>query len=77
MGNNVEGFRIGDRVCGGAMNGAYAEYIAAIPQQLFVLPPHISFEQAVSFHSTYATSYCALKFRAQLKPGRTSSGGSS
>ena len=60
---------VGDRVCGGVMNGAYAEYISCIPQGLFRLPDSISFEHAASFHSTYATSYGALKIRAQLKPG--------
>ena len=62
-------YKVGDRVCGGVMNGAYAEYIACIPQGLFRLPDSISFEHAASFHSTYATSYGALKIRAQLKPG--------
>ena len=69
VGASVTDFKVGDRVCGGVMNGAYAEYIVALPQSLFKLPDNVSFEHAASFHSTYATSYAALKIRAQLKPG--------
>jgi NADPH:quinone reductase len=69
VGANVTEYKVGDRVCGGAMSGAYAEYIACIPQSLFHLPDNVSFEQGAAFHSTYATSYGALKVRAALKQG--------
>lgn len=56
----------------GAANGSYAEQVTAEYYQLQVIPDGISFEEASGLFVTWPTSYAALKFRANVKPGECS-----
>ena len=67
--SDVDDFNIGDRVFGGGFTGAYAEYISAPSVNIVRMPDRLSFEEACGIHTTYPTSYAALKVRANLQPG--------
>lgn len=71
LGEGVDDYKIGDRVYGGGFTGAYAEYIATPTVNIFHIPARLTFEQACGIHTTYPTSYAALKIRANLQPGET------
>ena len=71
VGQHVTEYKVGDRVFGGGLTGAYAEQILVSPVQLFPIPQGMSFEEAPGIYGTYTTSYAALKVRAQLKAGET------
>ena len=46
LGSNVSGFEVGQRVyCAGTLTGANAELALATPNQVFLLPDTLSFEQ--------------------------------
>ncbi|KAI9505874.1 hypothetical protein GGI25_001278 [Coemansia spiralis] len=62
-------FKVGDRVFGSNVTGAYAEYIAVPSIQCFHIPSTLGFEQAAGMYITYPTSYAALVLRAQIKHG--------
>lgn len=49
--------------------GAYAERAAVSARAAFVIPACMSFEEAAAFPVVYPTSYAALVYRAQLRPG--------
>ena len=71
VGDQVEGFSPGDRVCGYLTSGCAREFIALPQQQLTMVPDRVSDEHAACILVTYGTSYHALKDRAQLRPGET------
>lgn len=63
--------RVGQRVAGAPLTGAWAEYAAASAQMLFPIPDGMDFAAATSLTVNYQTSYFALMERGQLKPGET------
>ncbi|HEX3673050.1 MAG TPA: NADPH:quinone oxidoreductase family protein [Rhizomicrobium sp.] len=69
IGEGVEGFRPGDRVCVSTGNGGFAEEAVADARRCILVPENVGFDIASSFIVTYGTSYHALKDRADLKPG--------
>ncbi|MGH8872068.1 MAG: NADPH:quinone oxidoreductase family protein [Acidimicrobiia bacterium] len=69
--DGVDGFEIGDRVCGFVGFGAMAEKAVAYPGAISRLPEHISFEAGASIPVGYGTSYHALVDRAGLQAGET------
>ena len=71
VGKEVTEYKVGDRVFGGGLTGAYAEKIAVNVNQIFPIPKGMSFEEAPGIFGTYTTSYAALKIRAELKAGET------
>lgn len=73
VGEEVEGLSIGTPVFAflGMMMGGFAEEARADAQMVTPIPPGIDFSTAAAFQMTYATSYHALKDRAQLCPGET------
>ena len=69
VGAGVTRFEPGDRVCGTSGYGAFVEEIAIDADKLFSLPAAVPFDVGGAFLLTYATSYHALRDRAQLAAG--------
>ncbi|MEO0548517.1 MAG: NADPH:quinone oxidoreductase family protein [Pseudomonadota bacterium] len=71
LGEGVEGFAVGDAVCGGARFGGFAEYALASADGLQRKPDNLSFEAAASYSAAYLTAYVALVRRGHLKARET------
>ena len=71
VGAGVDGFAIGDAVCGGARFGGFAEYARVGVEGLQHKPDNLSFEQAASYSAAYLTAYVALVRRGRLQAGET------
>jgi NADPH2:quinone reductase len=71
LGENVEGFSIGDRVIGSNPFGGMAEKLVVSSQRCTKIPDAMPFTEAAAFLMTYGTSFHALKDRAAIQPGET------
>ncbi|MEO0547167.1 MAG: NADPH:quinone oxidoreductase family protein [Pseudomonadota bacterium] len=71
VGDKVEGFKPGDRVCGYVQGGTAREYVAAPAVVLSHIPDGVSDEDAACIMVTYGTSYHGIKDRGELKAGET------
>ena len=71
VGEGVQGFAPGDRVIALIGWGGFAEEVAVDTARLAPLPSGVEYTVGASFGLTYATSYHALKDRAQLRAGET------
>jgi len=69
VGEDVEGFVVGQRVAAYCGFGALADY-AAIPASVCVpIPDAMTAEHAAAFLITYGTSHVALDYKARMQPG--------
>ncbi|MEL6750510.1 MAG: NADPH:quinone oxidoreductase family protein [Pseudomonadota bacterium] len=71
LGEGVDGFAVGDRVCGYVQSGTAREYVSAPAMVLSKIPEGVSDEAAACIMITYGTSYHAIKDRGELKAGET------
>ncbi|MDA8019173.1 MAG: NADPH:quinone oxidoreductase family protein [Thermoanaerobaculia bacterium] len=71
VGEGVERLRIGDRVVGTAISGAFAEKMVVPESAATPIPDGMDTDRAAGITITYATSYYALRDRAKLQPGET------
>jgi NADPH:quinone reductase len=71
LGNQVQGFQIGQKVLALCGWGGFAEKVAVEADRVFSLPPGLSAEIAATTLYTYGTTYHALKDRANLQAGET------
>lgn len=71
VGADVEGFSVGDAVCGGARFGGFAEYALLQADGLQHKPDRLSFEEAASYSAAYLTAYVSLVRRGRLQAGET------
>ena len=71
LGDQVQGFQVGQPVLALCGWGGFAEKVAVDADRVFPLPPGLSAEVAATTLYTYGTSYHALKDRANLQPGET------
>ena len=71
LGEGVDGFQLGDAVCGGARFGGFAEYAVTPAEGLQRKPENMSFDEAASYSAAYLTAYVSLVRRGQLQPGDT------
>ncbi|HVO99506.1 MAG TPA: NADPH:quinone oxidoreductase family protein [Bryobacteraceae bacterium] len=69
VGCGVQSVRVGDRVIGLPLGGAFAEYSYAKESSVFAMPETMSFEEAAAMPIVYQTSYFALTHRSQLRAG--------
>ncbi len=70
VGNQVSGYRVGDRVM--TMSGAaIADQTRAKADQVFSIPDALSASQATALLVNYTTTWFALHERATLQPGET------
>jgi NADPH2:quinone reductase len=70
-GAGVDAVRVGDEVAFLSVSGAFAEMVQLPAFRVLPKAPELSFAEAAGFTLTYATSYYALRQRAQLLPGET------
>lgn len=71
LGDSVEGFEIGDEVCGGARFGGFADFAIASANGLQKKPDNLSFDEAASYSAAYLTAYVSLVRRGRLQAGET------
>ena len=71
FGQDVQGFKPGDRVTAILNHGGYAQHAVADDIQTYVIPDAMSFDHAAAFPTTYGTTYRALVDRGRLAPGET------
>ena len=69
VGANVQGWQVGDRCIGGAINGGLAEQIAIPARTAFHLPDKCSFEDGASLITTYGTAIHGLVHRGHIRRG--------
>ncbi len=69
IGDGVEGFAPGDRVLAAVPLGGYAERCAVPAGAAWKMPDAMSFEEGAAIPIVYPTSYSALVYRADLRPG--------
>ncbi|WP_295799761.1 NADPH:quinone oxidoreductase family protein [uncultured Microbulbifer sp.] len=71
VGEEVKGFKAGDKVIAMPGLSAFAEQVNVDHKLLMPMPEGVSFAEAAGFCITYATSYYAFKQRAKLQEGET------
>src|SRR5215475_2386248 len=71
VGNEVDGFRAGDRVACGGWYGAFAERMTANASRTRRIPDNIDFVAGSTLLHIYLTAYYALLDRARLQAGET------
>ena len=71
VGEGVTHVKPGDRVLGTTGSGGLAEAVAMDAERLVRIPDAMPWDEAAAFLLTYATSWHALKDRADLQAGET------
>ena len=71
LGEKVENWKLGDRVCALLGGGGYAEYVAVKDDMLMPIPKGLSMVEAASLPEAYATSYLNLFIEGHLEKGGT------
>ena len=71
VGADVSHVSVGDRVCAVLDWGGYAEEVVAHEAGVFRLPEDLPLVAAITLPISYATSYGALRWRAQLQAGQS------
>jgi NADPH:quinone reductase len=71
VGSGVTGFKVGDRVMGGAVTGGFAEEAQAPESSYRLIPGHADYATAASFTTAYLTAYVSLVRRGELARGET------
>ena len=71
LGAGVTRFNIGERVLAQVGLGGFAEFVVAPDANVHRLPSAMSFEEGAGFGLTYQTSFFALAYRGNLRPGET------
>tara|TARA_B100000287_G_scaffold268813_2_gene252919 strand:+ start:1591 stop:2607 length:1017 start_codon:yes stop_codon:yes gene_type:complete len=69
IGDDVNGFEIGDRVLAMTGFGGYSEKVALDANRVIKLPDSISFDQAAAIPVTYGTAYHMLAYLGNLSKG--------
>jgi NADPH:quinone reductase len=69
VGSAVARFKIGDRVIGGGLTGAFAEEVQRPASQFRPLPEGADYASGAAFTSAYLTAYVALVRRAEIRSG--------
>ncbi|MDI9581132.1 MAG: NAD(P)H-quinone oxidoreductase [Thermobispora sp.] len=71
IGENVEGFSVGDRVCTLLAGGGYAERVAVPYQQVMPIPDGVSLTEAAAFPEVACTVWSNVFMTAGLREGET------
>lgn len=69
IGDGVDRWQIGDRVCALLAGGGYAEYTVAPEGSVLPIPSGFSFEQAAALPEVFATAWLNLFMQANLVEG--------
>ncbi len=71
VGEEVSRWQVGDRVCGLANGGGYAELVSLPEGQCLPIPPSLSLEQAAALPETFFTVWTNVFDRGRLQPGES------
>ncbi len=71
MGDDVQGFQVGQAVYGEVEKGAYAELVTASPEKIAPKPQTLDFVEAASVPVVATIAYQTLFDHADLQPGQT------
>lgn len=71
LGDETDGFAIGDRVCGYMTYGAAREKVVIAADRLGRVPPDLDLIKAAGLIVTYGTALYALRDRGELKEGES------
>jgi NADPH2:quinone reductase len=71
IGNDVTGWKLGDKVCALVWGGGYAEYCNVPAGQYLPVPGNLSFIEAASLPETFFTVWSNVFDRGALKPGES------
>jgi len=69
LGEGVSGPRVGSRVAAMIRFGGHAEYVCAVPHQVFELPDSMSFENGAALPVNYLTAYHMLFHIFRVRSG--------
>ncbi|ALB22922.1 Beta-ketoacyl-acyl-carrier-protein synthase I [Piscirickettsia salmonis] len=69
VGDNVNSWQVGDRVCALTNGGGYAEYVNVPAEQCLPIPDNVSLLEAASLPETYFTVWSNMIDLAKLKKG--------
>lgn len=71
VGEQVDQFKVGDKVCALTNGGGYAEYCAVTATQVLPIPENLSFTQAAAIPETFFTVWANLFDIGRLKKDET------
>ena len=71
VGEQVDQFKVGDKVCALTNGGGYAEYCAVTATQVLPIPENLSFTQAAAIPETFFTVWANLFDIGRLKKHET------
>ncbi|RZF40616.1 hypothetical protein LSTR_LSTR007499 [Laodelphax striatellus] len=69
--DNVENFKVGDRVMALPEYGAWAELVAVPQQYVFTIPAELSFSEATAFMTSFVIAHILLFDLGGLAPGKS------
>ena len=69
LGEEVDQFKVGDRVLAMAEEGGYAEQVTVAADQCYRLPSSMSFADAAAMALVYDTAWVALRKRSRIRDG--------
>lgn len=71
LGEGVEDWKVGDRVCALLPGGGYAEQVSVPAGMLMPIPDHWSFADAAAIPEVWMTAYLNLFVEGRLQPGES------
>ncbi|MBN6151732.1 NAD(P)H-quinone oxidoreductase [Xanthomonas sp. AmX2] len=71
LGEGVERYRVGDRVCALVAGGGYAEYAVVHERNALPVPAPLSLTEAAALPETFFTVWANVFQRGRLQPGET------
>jgi NADPH:quinone reductase len=71
VGDEIDSFKVGDRVCALVTGGGYAEYAAAPAQQCLPIPDGLSYIEAAALPEVFFTVWSNVFDRAELQTGES------
>jgi NADPH2:quinone reductase len=71
VGENVSGWKVGDRVCALISGGGYAERVAVPHHMLMPIPEGWSYEQGAATPEVFLTAFVNIFMEADFKAGET------
>jgi len=69
LGDNVSGFSVGQRVCGGSAFGGMQSSVDLPQEQVIALPSHLNLEQGASLIVSFITAYAVFCQLARVRAG--------
>ncbi|MCR2821228.1 NAD(P)H-quinone oxidoreductase [Lederbergia panacisoli] len=71
VGENVSGWKKGDRVCALLPGGGYAEYVVIPAEMAIRIPQNLSFEEAAAIPEVFLTAFLNMFWLGKLKKEET------